>query len=107
MHRRFVEHGQIGLDCILDAVLLEEALGAFQMLADISSHAFELPLRILLPPTYPEAVGTGGVRCGVLTTRVHYNTPLQGDKTPRNRAMQYRVRLATFLQEHPGYSFFL
>ncbi len=45
MLRCFVQNREISLDRILDAVLLEEALGAFQMLADVCGHPFELPLR--------------------------------------------------------------
>jgi len=35
MLRRFVEHGFIGRDSILDAILLQESLGAIQMFADV------------------------------------------------------------------------
>src|SRR5207253_539429 len=45
MLRHLVEHGEIGLDGVLDAVLLEEALGAIQMLAYVCGHPFRLPLR--------------------------------------------------------------
>src|ERR1700674_20503 len=45
MLRHLVEHRQIRLDRILDAVLLEEALGAIQMLAYVCGHPFRLPLR--------------------------------------------------------------
>src|SRR6266852_1502329 len=45
MLRHLVEHGEIGLDRVLDAVLLEEALGAIQMLAYVCGHPFRLPLR--------------------------------------------------------------
>ncbi len=45
MLRRLVEHRQIRLNRVLDAVLLEEALGAIQMLAYVCGHPFRLPLR--------------------------------------------------------------
>ena len=45
MLRHLVEHGEIGLDGVLDAVLLEEALGAIQMFAYVCGHPFRLPLR--------------------------------------------------------------
>jgi len=45
MLRHLVEHGEIGLDGVLDAVLLEEAFGAIQMLAYVCGHPFRLPLR--------------------------------------------------------------
>jgi hypothetical protein len=42
--RRFVEHGFISRNRILDAVPLQESLGAIQMLADVCGHALRLPL---------------------------------------------------------------
>ena len=45
MLRHLIEHGEIGLDGVLDAVLLEEAFGAIQMLAYVCGHPFRLPLR--------------------------------------------------------------
>src|SRR5712692_5748088 len=47
MLRHLVDHRQIRLDRVLDAVLLEEALGAIQMLAYVCGHPFRLPLRCL------------------------------------------------------------
>ncbi len=45
MLRHLLEHRQIRLDRLLDAVLFQEALGAIQMLADVCGHRFRLPLR--------------------------------------------------------------
>ena len=45
--RRLIEHGQIRFDSVLDAVLLEESLGAVQMLADVCGHPSGLPLLCL------------------------------------------------------------
>ncbi len=45
MLRRLVEHCQIRLDGARHAVLLEEALGAIEMLAYVCGHPFRLPLR--------------------------------------------------------------
>jgi len=38
MLRRFVEHGFVSRDSILDAILLQESLGAIQMFADVCGH---------------------------------------------------------------------
>jgi hypothetical protein len=38
MLRRFVEHGFVSRDSVLDAILLQESLGAIQMLADVYGH---------------------------------------------------------------------
>ena len=45
MLRHLVQHCEIRLDRVLDAVLLEEALGAIQMLAYVCGHSLRLPLR--------------------------------------------------------------
>ena len=45
--RRFLQHSEIRLNGVFDTILLKEALGAFQMLVDVSGHSFELPLRFL------------------------------------------------------------
>ena len=42
--RRCVDHRQIRFDRILDTILLEEALGAIQVLADVCGHPCGLPL---------------------------------------------------------------
>jgi hypothetical protein len=38
MLRRFVEHGFVSRDSVLDAILLQESLGAIQMFADVYGH---------------------------------------------------------------------
>jgi hypothetical protein len=48
MLRRFVQNGEIRLNSVLGAVLLEETLSALQMLADVCGHPSGLPLRRLL-----------------------------------------------------------
>ena len=45
--RRLIQHGQIGFDRVLDAVLFEESLCAVQMLADVCGHPSGLPLLCL------------------------------------------------------------
>src|SRR6266436_2199217 len=44
MLRRRVDYRQIRFDRILDAILLEEAFGAVQVLADVCGHPCSLPL---------------------------------------------------------------
>src|SRR5882724_10537931 len=45
MLRRFVEHGFVSRDSVLDAILLQESLGAIQMFADVYGHLLRSPLR--------------------------------------------------------------
>ena len=56
--RRFVQHGEIRFDRVLDTILLKEALGAIQLLVDVCGHSFELPLRRLLFAEFVEPRAT-------------------------------------------------
>jgi hypothetical protein len=41
MLRRFIQHGEVRLNGVLDTILLQEPLRAIQMFVDVSGHSFE------------------------------------------------------------------
>jgi hypothetical protein len=71
------------------------------MLADVSGHAFELPLQFLKLRIGCQLLGGSGLfdaLCSAALT-LNYIPRSRRGKTPRNRAMQYRVRLPIFSLE--------
>src|SRR5207249_308388 len=85
--RRFIQHGEIRFDRVLDAILLKEALGAIQMLVDVSGHSFELPLRpLLLLNSWNRALRE--VRAAIS----HYIPLIGSAQNPSQAALRYASR---------------